>query len=67
MSWTSLNCWTLVAEILDYLDIVFWNHFEKEEAEDQYTQLTQQPTEDFNDFHSEFARLASVGEVSLGV
>jgi hypothetical protein len=67
MSRTSSNRWKSVAEILDYLDIVFRNHFEKEEAEDQYAQLTQQPVEDFNDFHSEFARLASLGEVSLGV
>jgi Zinc knuckle len=67
MSRTSSNRWTSVEEILDYLDIVFRNHFEKEEAEDQYVRLTQQPVEDFNDFHSEFARLASLGEVPLAV
>jgi hypothetical protein len=67
MSRTSSNRWTSVEEILDYLDIVFRNYFEKEEAEDHYTRLTQQPTEDFNDFHSEFSRLASLGEVPLRV
>jgi hypothetical protein len=67
MSRTSSNRWTSVEEILDYLDIVFWNHFEKEEAEDQYIRLTQQPVEDFNDFYSEFVRLALLGEIPLAV
>jgi hypothetical protein len=64
MSRTSTTRWTSVEEILDYLDTVLRNHFEKEESQDQYTRLVQGPAEDFNDFHSEFARLASLGEVS---
>jgi hypothetical protein len=62
MSRTSPNRWTSVDEILDYLDIVFRDYFQKEKAADQYVRLIQQPSEDFNDFHSEFARLASLGE-----
>jgi hypothetical protein len=64
MSRKSPDRWTSVEEILDHLDIVFRNHFQKEQASDQYARLTQQPSEDFNDFHSEFARLASLGEIS---
>jgi hypothetical protein len=67
MSRTSPNRWTSVEEILDHLDIIFRNHFEKEEAADQYARLSQQASEDFNDFHSEFARLASLGEIPLSV
>lgn len=62
MSRTSPNRWTSVDEILDHLDIVFRDYFQKEKAADQYARLIQQPSEDFNDFHSEFARLASLGE-----
>jgi hypothetical protein len=64
MSRTSPNRWTSVDEILDHLDIVFRDYFQREKAADQYVRLTQQPSEDFNDFHSEFARLASLGEIS---
>ena len=53
-----------IEEILDYLDVIFRNHFEGEEAQDQYTRRTQQPEEDFNDFHSELAHLAALGEIS---
>jgi hypothetical protein len=64
MSRTSPNRWTTVDEVLDHLDIVLRNHFEKEQAGDEYARLTQQDHEDFNDFHSEFQRLASLGEIS---
>jgi hypothetical protein len=52
---TSPNRWKSVEEILDHLDIVFRDYFQKEKAADQYVRLIQQPSEDFNDFHSEFA------------
>ena len=67
MSRRSANRWNTVDEILDHLDIVFRDHFEKDKATDQYARITQQPGEDFNDFHSEFARLASLGEISPDV
>jgi hypothetical protein len=63
MSRKSPDRWSSVEEILDHLDVVFRNYFQKEQASDQYAQMTQQPSEDFNDFHSEFARLASLGEI----
>ena len=53
-----------VEEILDYLDVIFRNYFKGEEAQDQYTRQTQQPEEDFNDFYSELAYLATLGEIS---
>jgi hypothetical protein len=64
MSRTSRNRWTTVDEVLDHLDIVLRNHFEKEQAGDEYARLAQQDNEDFNEFHSEFQRLASLGEIS---
>ena len=64
MSRTSSTRWSSVTEILDHLDIIFRNHFEKEESQDQYARLIQEPLEDFNDFHSEFARLAALGEIA---
>jgi hypothetical protein len=48
---------------LDYLDVVFRNYFEKEEAADKYTKLVQDASKDFNDFYSEFARLTAIGEI----
>jgi hypothetical protein len=65
MSRTSPNRWTSINEILDYLDIVFCDYFQKEKAADQYIRLIQQPSKDFNNFYSEFARLASLGETPL--
>jgi hypothetical protein len=67
MSRTSANRWNTVDEILDYLDLIFKNHYEKDEAADEYARITQGSNEDFNDFHSEFSRLASVGEISPSV
>jgi hypothetical protein len=67
MSCTSSNQWTSVKEILDYLDVVFQNYFEKKEAADKYARLVQSASEDFNDFHSEFARLTAIGEISPNV
>ena len=67
MSRRSANRWNTVDEILDHLDIVFRDYFEKDKATDQYARITQQPGEDFNDFHSEFTRLASLGEISPDV
>jgi hypothetical protein len=64
MSRINANRWTTVDEMLDHLDIIFRDHFEKEKAIDQYARLTQQANEDFNEFHSEFARLAALGEIS---
>jgi hypothetical protein len=52
---------------LDYLDVVFRNCFEKEEAADRYARLVQSAGKDFNDFHSEFARLTAIGEISPNV
>jgi hypothetical protein len=59
----SLEPWLSVDEILAHLDTIFRNHFEAEEAENLFYALKQQATQDFNDFHTEFARLASVGRV----
>jgi hypothetical protein len=64
MSRTSTARWTSVKEILDHLDVVLRNRFEKEELQDQYARLVQGPIENFNDFHSEFACLAARGEIS---
>jgi hypothetical protein len=67
MSRTSSNRWTSVEEILDYLDVVFRNYFEKEEAADKYARLVQGASEDFNDFYSEFARLTAIEEIPPNV
>jgi hypothetical protein len=67
MSRRSANRWTSVDQILDHLDIIFRDHFEKDRAQDQYTRLIQQDNEDFNDFHAEFARLTALGEISPDV
>jgi hypothetical protein len=67
MSRKSPDRWTSVEEMLDHLDIVFRDYFQKETASDKYARLIQQPNEDFNDFHSEFSRLASLGETPPSV
>jgi hypothetical protein len=61
----SLEPWLSVDEILAHLDTIFRNHFEAEQAENSFYALKQQATQDFNDFHTEFARLASTGRVPL--
>jgi len=67
MNRRSVNRWTSVNEILDHLDIIFRDHFEKDKAQDQYARLRQQDDEDFNDFHAKFARLTALGEISPDV
>ena len=52
---------------MDYLDVVFWNYFEKEEAADKYARLVQSASKDFNDFYSEFAHLTAIGEIPPNV
>lgn len=55
--------WISVNEILEYLDTVFRDHFEVERCENAFYTLKQSASQDFNEFHVEFARLASVGRI----
>ncbi|MDA4119332.1 MAG: CCHC-type zinc finger protein [Thaumarchaeota archaeon] len=59
--------WSSVSEILAHLDTCFLNHFEAQEAEDSFYELEMRTGEDFNSFHTEFSRLASVGRVPKAV
>lgn len=59
----SLDPWLTVDEILEYLDTIFRNHFETEQSENSFYALEHAKGQDFNEFHTEFARLASVGQV----
>ena len=52
-------------KILNYLDIVFLDYFEKKQASNQYTVIMQQLYKDFNNFYLEFAQLAVIREISL--
>jgi hypothetical protein len=67
MNRKSPDRWQSVDEMLDHLDLGFRDHFEKEKAADQYARHRQQAGEDFNDFHSEFSRLATTGEIPPSV
>ena len=51
--------------MLEYLDTVFWNHFEAKQLENGFYALKQAVGQSFYDFHIEFARLASVGRITL--
>jgi len=55
--------WLTVNEMLEHLDTIFQDHFEAERSENSFYALQQSVGEEFNDFHTEFARLASVGRV----
>jgi hypothetical protein len=59
----SLDPWLTVDEVLEYLNTVFRNHFETEQCENEFYALQQSTSQDFNEFHTEFARLASVGRI----
>jgi hypothetical protein len=59
----SLDPWASVDEMLDHLDTCFRNYFEAEQSENAFYALKQSTGQDFNDFHTEFSRLASVGRV----
>lgn len=59
----SLEPWLTVEDMLTHLDTIFRNHFEAEQSENAFYALKQSAGQDFNDFHTEFARLASVGRV----
>jgi hypothetical protein len=59
----SLDPWLTVDEMLEYLNTVFRNHFETEQSENSFYALKHSAGQDFNEFHTEFARLASVGRV----
>jgi hypothetical protein len=54
-----------VDKMLAYLDINFRNHFKAEQAENEFYALKQSVGQNFHDFHTEFARLASVGQVPV--
>jgi hypothetical protein len=59
----SLDPWLTVDEMLEYLKTVFQNYFETEQSENSFYALKHSAGQDFNEFHTEFARLASVGRV----
>jgi hypothetical protein len=52
-----------VDEMLNHLDTCFRNYFEAEQSENAFYALKQSTGQNFNDFHTEFSRLASVGRV----
>ena len=49
--------------MLEYLKTVFQNYFETEQSENSFYALKHSAGQDFNEFHTEFARLASVSRV----
>ena len=59
----SLDPWTSVEEMLQYLNTVFRDHFEKERSENEFFALQHSVGQSFHDFHTEFVRLAAVGQV----
>jgi len=59
----SLDPWLTVDDMLEYLGTVFRNHFEAEQSENAFYALKQAIGQDFHDFHTEFARLASTGHI----
>jgi hypothetical protein len=58
-----LDPWQSVNEILEHLDVCFRNHFEAEQAENQFHRMRQELGQEFNEFHTKFAHLASLGRV----
>jgi hypothetical protein len=56
--------WKNVNEMLEHLDSCFQNYYEAEEAENAFYPLRMYNSEDFNTFHTEFSRLASVGRIA---
>ena len=59
----SLEPWLTVNEMLEHLDTIFRDHFEAEWSKNSFHVLRQSTGQEFNEFHTEFARLASVGRV----
>ena len=59
----SLDPWLTVDEMLEFLDTVYRDYYEAERADNAFHQLEQHKGQEFNEFHTEFARLASVGRV----
>jgi Zinc knuckle len=55
--------WQSVDEMLQYLDTIYRDYFEAERAENKFHILEQAVGQKFSDFHTEFARLASVGRI----
>ena len=49
--------------MLAHLDTIFQNHFEAEQSKNAFYALKQSTRQDFNDFYTEFAHLAFVGQV----
>ena len=49
--------------MLAHLNTIFRNHFEAERSENAFHALKQSNGQEFSDFHTEFARLASVGRI----
>ena len=50
--------------MLNHLDTCFRNYFEAKQAENDFYDLKHKPGQDFNDFYTEFSRLALVGHIS---
>jgi hypothetical protein len=59
----SAEPWRSVDEMLAHLNTIFRNHFEAERSENAFHALKQSNGQEFSDFHTEFARLASVGRI----
>ena len=59
----SLDPWLAVDGMLAHLDTIFQNHFEAKQSKNAFYALKQPAGQDFNDFHTEFARLASVRRI----
>ena len=59
----SAEPWRSVDEMLAHLNTIFRNHFEAERSENAFYALKQSNGQEFSDFHTEFARLASVGRI----
>ena len=57
------NPWQSVDEIFEYLNTIYRDYFEAERAENEFYILEQTTGQKFSDFHTEFARLASVGRI----
>ena len=51
--------------MLEFLDTVYCDYYKAKRADNAFHQLEQHKGQDFNAFHTEFARLASVGQVPL--
>jgi Zinc knuckle len=59
----SAEPWRSVDEMLQHLNTIFRDHFEAERSENAFYALKQSIGQEFSDFYTEFARLASIGRI----